>query len=76
MECDIASYHIESFNFLIDPGIRLAALDVPPIKFRFENGDNVEISYTSAILDKPNLKVRVPDCLIWIHIFHLRVLSD
>lgn len=58
MECDIASYHVESFNYLIDPGVGLAALDVPPLKFRFANGDNVVISYTSASMQKPLLKVK------------------
>ena len=67
MECDIASYHVESFNFLIDPGIRLAALDVPAIKFRFENGDNVEMQYTGATLDKPSLKVR--DCALYLNLY-------
>ncbi|MFH4973590.1 hypothetical protein AB6A40_000299 [Gnathostoma spinigerum] len=55
MECDVASYHVESFNFLVDHGLRLAALDVPPEKFRLANGDAVELKYTSASLGYPVL---------------------
>lgn len=53
MECEIASYHVESFNFLAENGLKLAALDVPAVKFRTESGHNVEIKYSDAILNKP-----------------------
>ncbi|MCP9260235.1 DNA-directed RNA polymerase subunit beta [Dirofilaria immitis] len=37
MDCDIASYHVESFDYLADQGIHLAALDVPAEKFLTSN---------------------------------------
>lgn len=64
MECEIASYHVDSFNYLIEPGVRLAALDVPPVKFRLQNGENVEMYYTNGVLNKPMIKVGyIPDLL-------------
>lgn len=55
MECDIASYHIDSFNYLADHGVNLAALDVPAEKFRLKTGEAIEIRYTGASLGKPCL---------------------
>uniref|UniRef100_A0AC34GHQ1 DNA-directed RNA polymerase n=1 Tax=Panagrolaimus sp. ES5 TaxID=591445 RepID=A0AC34GHQ1_9BILA len=55
MECEIASYHVESYNYLADTGIKLAALDVPAIKFRTLNGENTEIKFVDAQLGKPSI---------------------
>lgn len=54
--CDISSYHVESFNYLAQKGIKLAALDVPAEKFRMENGDAVELKYTGAELGYPAIE--------------------
>lgn len=53
MECDIASYHIESFNHLADEGINLAACDIPSVKLRLPNSDALEFSYVKARLEHP-----------------------
>ncbi|VDN22218.1 unnamed protein product [Gongylonema pulchrum] len=58
MECDIASYHVESFNYLAEQGVQLAALDVPAEKFRLPNGDAVELRYTGAQLGYPSLEIK------------------
>lgn len=58
MDCDIASYHVESFNYLADEGANLAALDVPPEKFRLPNGEAVELRYTYAQLGYPTLNIQ------------------
>ncbi|PAV66793.1 hypothetical protein WR25_10517 [Diploscapter pachys] len=55
MECDVASYHVESFNYLADHGLNKAALDVPVEKFRLPTGEAVEINYTYAMLNKPTV---------------------
>lgn len=55
MDCDIVSYHIDSFNFLVDEGLQLAAENVPSVKIRLPNGDAVEFFYTSARLGFPLL---------------------
>ena len=55
MDCDIASYHVDSFNYIIDEGAHLAAIDVPKEKFRLPNGDAVELGYTGAQLLPPTL---------------------
>lgn len=57
MDCDIASYHVESFNYLIDEGLRLACLDVPKEKFKLPNGDAIELSYVGANVGYPILEV-------------------
>ena len=59
MECEISSYHIDSFNYLADTGIRLAAKDIRPVKFRLPNGDAVEFSYLDAQLGYPELVSKV-----------------
>lgn len=51
--CNISSYHVSSFNYLAEHGLRLAALDVPPEKFRLPNGDAIELKYTDAQLGFP-----------------------
>lgn len=56
MDCDVASYHVESFNYLIDEGVHLAALDVPKEKFKLHNGDAIELNYTGAQLLPPTLE--------------------
>uniref|UniRef100_A0A8R1DTA8 DNA-directed RNA polymerase subunit beta n=1 Tax=Caenorhabditis japonica TaxID=281687 RepID=A0A8R1DTA8_CAEJA len=55
MDCDIASYHVESFNFLVTEGCQFAAQAVPAEKFRLKNGDAVTMKFTSAQLHKPTL---------------------
>ncbi|CAB3408318.1 unnamed protein product [Caenorhabditis bovis] len=55
MDCDIASYHVESFDFLVNSGCQFAAQSVPAEKFRLKNGDSVVFKYTSAQLSKPTL---------------------
>uniref|UniRef100_A0A915PND6 DNA-directed RNA polymerase subunit beta n=1 Tax=Setaria digitata TaxID=48799 RepID=A0A915PND6_9BILA len=57
MDCDVASYHVESFDYLAEKGIHLAALDVPAEKFRLPSGEAVEISYISAQLGYPAVGV-------------------
>uniref|UniRef100_A0A915C6V3 DNA-directed RNA polymerase subunit beta n=3 Tax=Parascaris TaxID=6254 RepID=A0A915C6V3_PARUN len=56
MECDIASYHVGSFDYLADEGVHLAAVDVPIEKFRLPNGEAVEMKYTGAQLGYPALE--------------------
>ncbi|VDK35817.1 unnamed protein product [Anisakis simplex] len=56
MDCDIASYHVGSFDFLADEGVHLAAIDVPAQKFRLKNDGAVEMQYTKAELDYPHLE--------------------
>ncbi|CAJ0944309.1 unnamed protein product, partial [Mesorhabditis belari] len=55
MECDIVAPHVDSFNYLIEPGVRLAALDVAPEKFRLPSGEAIELRYTHAELGYPTL---------------------
>ncbi|CAI5439939.1 unnamed protein product [Caenorhabditis angaria] len=55
MDCDIASYHVESFDFLVTSGCQFAAQAVPAEKFRLKNGDAVSLKYISAQLSKPTL---------------------
>ncbi|UMM10247.1 hypothetical protein L5515_000112 [Caenorhabditis briggsae] len=55
MDCDIASYHVSSFDFLVTDGCQLAAQAIPAEKFRLKNGDNVTMKFTSAQLHKPTL---------------------
>lgn len=55
MECDMASYHIGSFNYMSTEGIMLAARDVPREKFRLASGDAIEFGYTSAHMELPVL---------------------
>ncbi|VDP12432.1 unnamed protein product [Heligmosomoides polygyrus] len=53
MDCDIASYHVDSFNYLAEEGVHLAALAVPKEKFRLPSGEAVELSYTGASIAMP-----------------------
>uniref|UniRef100_A0A0K0DSU1 DNA-directed RNA polymerase subunit beta n=1 Tax=Strongyloides stercoralis TaxID=6248 RepID=A0A0K0DSU1_STRER len=53
MECDVASYHINSYNYFTDYGANLAAIDVPPEKWKLSNGDCIEVYYTGATIGKP-----------------------
>lgn len=55
MDCDIASYHVSSFDFLVSPGCQLAAQAIPAEKFRLKNGDAVTMKFVSAELQKPTL---------------------
>lgn len=55
MDCLISSYHVESFDYLIDEGLRLAANDVPKEKFKLHNGDAIEFSYVGVNLGFPVL---------------------
>lgn len=55
MDCEIASYHVESYNYMADEGIPLAAQDVPKIKMKLPSGDAVEFAYSNARLDYPML---------------------
>ncbi|KAL3123172.1 hypothetical protein niasHT_010342 [Heterodera trifolii] len=55
MDCDIAGYHVESFNFFIDESLQIASIDVPAAKIRLPNGDAVEFSYSNAKLGNPLL---------------------
>ena len=59
MECEIASYHVESFNYLADAGIKAAALDCPAIKFRTGTKENIEIKFSDAQLGKPTIGIEV-----------------
>lgn len=56
MDCDVASYHVESFDYLAEQGVHLAALDVPSEKFRLPTGEAVELRYTGAQLGYPMIK--------------------
>uniref|UniRef100_A0A915ELF4 Uncharacterized protein n=1 Tax=Ditylenchus dipsaci TaxID=166011 RepID=A0A915ELF4_9BILA len=56
MDCDVASYHIESYNFMADEGLQLAAENVPTTKLRLPSGDAVEISYAALRLGYPALE--------------------
>lgn len=56
MDCEIASYHVGSFDYLADEGVHLAAVDVPTEKFRLPNGEAVEMKYTGAQLGYPALE--------------------
>uniref|UniRef100_A0A0K0EYJ3 DNA-directed RNA polymerase subunit beta n=1 Tax=Strongyloides venezuelensis TaxID=75913 RepID=A0A0K0EYJ3_STRVS len=53
MECDIASYHVNSYNYFADHGVNAAAVDVPAEKWKLPNGDCIEVYYTGASLGKP-----------------------
>ncbi|CAD6184400.1 unnamed protein product [Caenorhabditis auriculariae] len=55
MDCDIASYHIDSFDYLVDAGVQQAALAVPHEKFRLKNGNAVSLSYHGAQIQKPTI---------------------
>ncbi|EGT55139.1 hypothetical protein CAEBREN_31579 [Caenorhabditis brenneri] len=55
MDCDIASYHVSSFDFLVTEGCQYAAQAIPAEKFRLKNGDAVTMKFTSAQLFKPSL---------------------
>ncbi|WKX89302.1 hypothetical protein Q1695_008726 [Nippostrongylus brasiliensis] len=56
MDCDIASYHVDSFNYLAEEGVHLAAQSVPKEKFRLPSSEAVELSYTGASLAMPTLE--------------------
>ncbi|KJH48262.1 DNA-directed RNA polymerase, beta subunit [Dictyocaulus viviparus] len=56
MDCDIASYHIDSFNYLAEEGVQLAAQSVPKEKFRLPSGEAVELSYTGASISMPTFE--------------------
>ncbi|KAK6731419.1 hypothetical protein RB195_007719 [Necator americanus] len=56
MDCDIASYHVESFNYLAEEGVHLAAQSVPKEKFRLSSGEAIELGYTGASLAMPTLE--------------------
>ncbi|KAI6225647.1 DNA-directed RNA polymerase [Aphelenchoides besseyi] len=56
MDCDVAGYHVQSFNYMCDEGIQKAMRDVPPEKFRLASGDAVEFSYTRIHLGKPSIQ--------------------
>uniref|UniRef100_A0A1I7VF12 DNA-directed RNA polymerase subunit beta n=1 Tax=Loa loa TaxID=7209 RepID=A0A1I7VF12_LOALO len=58
MDCDIASYHVESFDYLAEQGVHLAALDVPAEKFRLPTGEAVELRYTGAQLGYPMIEMK------------------
>ncbi|CAL2030071.1 unnamed protein product [Caenorhabditis brenneri] len=55
MDCDIASYHVSSFDFLVTEGCQYAVQAIPAEKFRLKNGDAVTMKFTSAQLFKPSL---------------------
>lgn len=57
MDCDVASYHVESFNFLVDFGLQEAALDVPPVKMSVAN-ERIQFSYVGARLGTPTVEGR------------------
>lgn len=59
MDCDIASYHVDSFNYLAEEGVHLAALAVPKEKFRLPSGEAVELSYTGASIAMPTQEAGV-----------------
>lgn len=76
MDCDITGYHVESFNFFCNDGLRMALDDVPTEKFRLKNGDAVEICYKGGLIRKPNLQsamVRGLSCLCYC--FRLKTLK-
>lgn len=52
------SYHVDSFNYLAEQGVHLAALDVPAEKFRLPNGEAAELRYTAAQLGYPTLEIK------------------
>ncbi|KAJ1361555.1 hypothetical protein KIN20_020832 [Parelaphostrongylus tenuis] len=56
MDCDIASYHVDSFNYLAEEGVHLATQSVPKEKFRLPSGEAVELSYTGASIAMPTLE--------------------
>lgn len=54
MDCDIASYHIDSFNYLLDVGVQEAAIDIPPVKAKIGD-DIIEYSYAATTFGRPSL---------------------
>lgn len=55
MDCDIVSYHINSFNYLVDVGIQAAASDIPPVQAKI--GDEIiEYSYAAVTFGRPVLQ--------------------
>lgn len=58
MDCDITSYHVESFDYLAEQGINLAASNVPAEKFRLPAGEAVELRYTGAELGYPMIEIK------------------
>lgn len=62
MDCDVASYHVESFDYLAEQGVHLAALDVPAEKFRLPTGEAVELRYTGAQLGYPMVETKQVRC--------------
>uniref|UniRef100_A0A7I4XVI5 DNA-directed RNA polymerase subunit beta n=1 Tax=Haemonchus contortus TaxID=6289 RepID=A0A7I4XVI5_HAECO len=56
MDCDIASYHVDSFNYLAEEGVHLAALSVPTEKFRLPSGEAIELRFTGASLAMPTME--------------------
>ncbi|CAJ0577780.1 unnamed protein product, partial [Mesorhabditis spiculigera] len=55
MECDVARHHIDSFNYLLDPGVDLAAKSLTPIKFRWPSGEAVIMKYKGARIENPRV---------------------
>ncbi|VDM58705.1 unnamed protein product [Angiostrongylus costaricensis] len=64
MDCDIASYHVDSFNYLAEEGVHLATQSVPKEKFRLPSGEAVELSYTGASIAMPTLESAVSEQLL------------
>lgn len=56
MDCDIAGYHVGSFDYMCDEGLRKAIRDVPTEKFRLKSGDAVEFCYSDIKLGKPTME--------------------
>lgn len=54
MDCDIVSYHIDSFNYLVEKGIQAAVCDIAPVKFKLEN-ELIELKYETATFGRPTL---------------------
>lgn len=55
MDCDVTSFHVDSYNYLYEEGLNLAAQAVPVEKFQLATGEPIELSFTHASLGKPVL---------------------
>lgn len=55
MDCDVAGYHVGSFDYMSDEGLSKLVRDIPTEKFRLSSNTAVEFSYSNLKLGNPTL---------------------
>ncbi|XP_077978209.1 DNA-directed RNA polymerase I subunit RPA2-like [Glandiceps talaboti] len=52
---DLTKPHIESFNFMLTEGLKLAVIDIPPVEFSLQTGQKVSLSLVDASIGVPTI---------------------